>query len=595
MERYDEKYKIDFKYNWGVFWDFLKNYKFITVLLILMVTFNQGIYVFNKYLFKVIVDNGAEFTAGTLLRSAFVKVLLIVGLVFLVAVLINTIITWFQLHYTNILQTNLTRDLRKKYFNHILGLDHNFHTTHKTGSLISRLMRGSGAIVRMTDIILFSFAPPILEIIIIIITIGFFSIIPALVIISTFVIFVSFSLYMQRLQEPSKVLANKTEDLEKGITADLFTNIDSIKYFGKDKSIRNKYLALIENSREKVLKNENYFRWMAAGQVLIIGLGILGVVYFPIIDFLDSKITIGTLVFIYTIYLGLIGSMFNLIQGIRGYYRVMADFQDLFYYGKIKKDIIDKPGAEKLKIKNGVIEFKDISFNFGKRKIFENFNLKINKNEKVAFVGHSGCGKTTLVKLLYRFYDLKSGKILVDNVDIADVKQESLREAMSMVPQECILFDDTIYNNVAFSNPKATKEEVRAAIKFAQLDKIIEEFENKEKTIVGERGVKLSGGEKQRVSIARAILADKKILVLDEATSALDSETEYEIQKDLQELMIGRTSIIIAHRLSTIMHADKIVVMKKGKIVQMGKHNELIKQEGEYRKLWNLQKGGYIK
>jgi len=203
MERYDEKYKIDFKYNWGVFWGFLKNYKFVTILLILMVTFNQGIYVFNKYLFKVIVDNGAEFTAGTILRDAFIKVLLIVGLVFLVAVLTNTIITWFQLHYTNILQTNLTRDLRKKYFNHILSLDHEFHTTHKTGSLISRLMRGSGALVRLTDIILFSFAPPILEIIIIIATIGYFSIIPALVIILTFIIFISFSLYMQKLQESS--------------------------------------------------------------------------------------------------------------------------------------------------------------------------------------------------------------------------------------------------------------------------------------------------------------------------------------------------------------------------------------------------------
>ena len=165
---------------------------------------------------------------------------------------------------------------------------------------------------------------------------------------------------------------------------------------------------------------------------------------------------------------------------------------------------------------------------------------------------------------------------------------------MSIVPQECVLFDDTIYNNVSFSNPGATREGVMRAIRFAQLDKIIAKFPNKENTIVGERGVKLSGGEKQRVSIARAILADKKILVLDEATSSLDSETEYEIQQDLKKLMEGRTSIIIAHRLSTIMHADRIIVMKDGKIVQMGKHYQLISQPGEYKKLWNLQKGGYI-
>jgi len=261
----------------------------------------------------------------------------------------------------------------------------------------------------------------------------------------------------------------------------------------------------------------------------------------------------------------------------------------------VQKQIVDKPNSKNLEIKDGTVEFKNIDFSYGKRKIFKNFSLKIPKNKKIALVGHSGCGKTTLVKLLYRMYDVNHGAILIDGKDIRDVKQESLRNEMSMVPQECTLFDDTIYNNVAFSKPKATREEVLKAMRFAQLDKIIKEFPNKEKTIVGERGVRLSGGEKQRVSIARAILADKKILVLDEATSSLDSETEHEIQKDLEKLMEGRTSMIIAHRLSTIMHADMIVVMEKGQIVQMGTHNELISQEGEYNHLWNLQKGGYIK
>ena len=166
---------------------------------------------------------------------------------------------------------------------------------------------------------------------------------------------------------------------------------------------------------------------------------------------------------------------------------------------------------------------------------------------------------------------------------------------MAIVPQECVLFDDTIYNNIAFSNPDASRSEVVKAIKFAQLDTIIRDFPKKEKTIVGERGIRLSGGEKQRVSIARAILADKKILVLDEATSSLDSQTEHEIQRDLAELMKNRTSIIIAHRLSTIMSADRIVVMDKGRIVQIGNHAQLIKEAGKYKQLWNLQKGGYIK
>ena len=200
-----------------------------------------------------------------------------------------------------------------------------------------------------------------------------------------------------------------------------------------------------------------------------------------------------------------------------------------------------------------------------------------------------------MVKLLYRFYDVNGGRILIDGKDIRDFKQESLRSELSIVPQECVLFDDTIYNNIAFSNSSASRKDVLRAMKFAQLDKVINEFPKKENTIVGERGVRLSGGEKQRVSIARAILADKKVLVLDEATSSLDSKTEHEIQKDLEKLMKGRTSIIIAHRLSTIMKADIIVVMRKGKIVQIGKHKDLLNQAGPYKHLWNLQRGGYIK
>jgi len=246
----------------------------------------------------------------------------------------------------------------------------------------------------------------------------------------------------------------------------------------------------------------------------------------------------------------------------------------------------------------GDIEFKDVWFRYPTRPdvwILKNFNLKIKPNEKVAFVGHSGCGKTTLVKLLYRFYDVLEGKIKIDRKDIRDVKQESLRGELSIVPQECVLFDDSIFNNIKFSNPTASRREVWEAIRFAQLEEFILNLPQKYKTIVGERGVKLSGGEKQRVSIARAILANKKILVLDEATSSLDSQTEYDIQFALAKLLKNRTSIIIAHRLSTIMNADRIIVMKHGRIIQQGTHEKLINQDGEYKKLWDMQRGGYLK
>jgi ATP-binding cassette subfamily B protein len=402
-------------------------------------------------------------------------------------------------------------------------------------------------------------------------------------------------MYFQRVQEPSSLIANKNEDIEKGNIADIFTNIDSIKYFGKESFIKKRFHNLANKTRAAFLKNWNYYNITNAVQRAILGTGSFLIIYFCVIKLLNGQMSIGTLVFINSVYLQLLGPLYGLVNGIRGFYRSMADFQDLFEYGKIQPEIKDKEGAKGLEIKHGEIEFKDVTFNYGNRKIFRDFNLKVPKEKKIALVGHSGSGKTTLVKLLYRLYDINGGAILIDGKDIRDIKHESLRSEMSVVPQECILFDATVYDNILFSRPDATRKEVMDAIKFAQLDRIIQKFPKKELTIVGERGVKLSGGEKQRVSIARAILANKKILVLDEATSALDSQTEHDIQEDLKELMEGRTSIVIAHRLSTIMNADKIIVMKDGKIVQAGTHNELISQKGEYQHLWDLQKGGYIK
>jgi ATP-binding cassette, subfamily B, heavy metal transporter len=589
-----EKLHIDFRYNWKIFWSFLKNYKLMVVILLFLVLLHEAKQIADKYLFKIVIDYGTSFIAGTTPYETVSRVLLYLAAGFLGLTLLSVIVNWLKEHFLIRLENNLIVDLKRRFFNHLISLDHEFHVSHKTGGLISRLKRGSNAIEGMLDILIFNFAPLMLQLIIASISLVYFDWVPALIILITTVVFIAFNLYMQKAQEESRIIANKTEDIEKGNTSDIFTNIDSIRYFGKENLIKNKYKRLTEDTKRAFMRNWDYHRMLTAGQSLIIGAGTFLLMLFPILSFLRGELTIGTLTFIYAIYVGLIGPMFGFVSGIRAYYRSMADFQELFEYNKIEKRITDKPNANPIQISEGEIEFKDVDFSYGERRIFRNFNLKIPKNKKVAFVGHSGCGKTTLVKLIYRLYDINKGNILVDGKNIRDVKQESLREEMSIVPQEAILFDDTIYNNVAFSDPKASREEVMRAIKFAQLDKIIKRFPNQENTIVGERGVKLSGGEKQRVSIARAILANKKILVLDEATSALDSETEFEIQKDLKKLMQGRTSIIIAHRLSTIMHADIIVVMKNGKIEQMGTHRDLITQGGEYQRLWDFQKGGYV-
>jgi ATP-binding cassette, subfamily B, heavy metal transporter len=587
--------RINIKENFKEYLSYLKNYKFLIFLLLIVITLNGTKQIADKYIFKIVIDKGTEFSAGTLGLASFSKILLIIAVVYIFLILLNVVVNWVKLHLNNKLDASTIYDLKRKYFKHILGLDHNFHTTHKTGSLISRLSRGASAMERLNDSLLFEFCPLIIELIVAVIALFYLDKFSALVIFVTMVIFVFFSYFMQKKSESSNVMLNKTEDIEKGNTADFFTNIDSIRHYGKEDYIQARYKQLTSKTKDSQITFWNYFRWTSAGQSFILALGTFVLVYFSISGFLENKISLGTLAFIYTTYLGLVGPMFGFVNGIRNFWKSMADFQELFDYGKFQNEIKDKSNAIKLKIRTGEIEFKDISFNYGKRKIFEDFSLKIAPNEKVALVGHSGSGKTTLVKLLYRLYDVNSGEILVDGRNINEFKQESLRAELSIVPQDCVLFDDTIFNNVRFSKPEASKEEIMRAIKFAQLDKVIKNFPNKENTIVGERGVKLSGGEKQRVSIARAILADKKVLILDEATSSLDSETEHEIQKDLENLLEGRTSIIIAHRLSTIMKADKIIVLKNGKIVQIGSHNRLINQSGEYKHLWNLQKGGYIK
>jgi len=590
-----ERRKINFRYNLSVYFNLLKKYKFTFIGILILILLVEGFRVLDKYLFKVVIDSGTEFSAGSILADKFVQILLIVAGVFISVWLLKIIFGFIYEKLMHNLEADMMADVKRNFFNHIIGLSHNFHTTHRTGSLISKLNRGGRAVERMTDIIVYNFTPLIFQMIIISASLIYLSWVPAVIIFLTVILFISYSFIMQRIQQDSNLRFVDAEDAEKGTIADFLTNIDSIKYFGKEANVKRKFYKVSEETKTKLLKYWGYWKYIGIGRSIILNAGTFFLVLFPILQVLKGEMTIGTVAFIYTVYMSLIGYLFSFVHGLRDYYRVMADFEALFPYGKIQNEIKDKPNAKSLKIRRGSIDFDNLDFRYGKRRIFSKFNLDIKPNEKVALVGHSGCGKSTLVKLLYRLHDVERGGIMIDGKDIREFRQESLRGEMSIVPQEAVLFDDTIYNNIAFSKPGASREEVMRAIKFAQLDKIIKDFPDKEKTIVGERGVKLSGGEKQRVSIARAILADKKILVLDEATSALDSETEHEIQKDLEKLMKGRTSIMIAHRLSTIMKADKIVVMQRGKIVQMGTHRQLIAKPGEYKKLWNLQKGGYIK
>ena len=590
-----KKEEINYRYNLKVYWSFVRRYKFLFYLVLFIILINQVSSVVDKFFFKEIVDRGTEFAAGTLARDAFVQILSTILIFYLALSLFKSVTRWLQMHFLNQLESKVIVDLKKKFFDHILRLSYNFHTTHRTGSLISRLLRGGRAVEEMTDVILFSIAPLLFQMIAICISLLYFDSLSALIVFLIVVAFVFYSFFVQKKQRPAAIAMNNADDAEKAQVSDFFMNIDSIKYFGKEEKVSYRFDKIAQSTGQAIVRNWNYYRWMDLGHSFILNIGTFLVILFPILKFLNGQISIGTLTFIYTAFSNIFYPLFSFDHGLRNYYRAMADFESLFQYGKIENEVKDKPDAQALQVKEGSLEYKNVNFSYKQRQILFDFNLKIPAGQKIALVGLSGCGKTTLIKLLFRMYDLNNGQIMLDGHDLTEFKQESLRSEMSMVPQECLLFDDTIYNNIAFSNPKASREEVLEAIKRAQLDKIIQHFPKKEKTMVGERGVKLSGGEKQRVSIARALLANKKILVLDEATSALDSKTESEIQQSLLQLMKNRTSIIIAHRLSTIMNADIIVVMDKGKIIQMGKHHQLIKQSGMYKRLWDLQKGGYIK
>ena len=587
-------FSFDMRRDLSIYARFIRPYRWLALGTLLVVLLGEALSAADKYVLKLVVDKATAASKGLLSTSALSKALVVLALSYFVVVGSRALANWFFIHLINRMEVKVILDVKRHFFHHIVNLSHRFHVSSRTGALISRLTRGGSAIERLTDAIYFNFAPLLFQLVIVGGSLLYFNAESAVVVFVMMAIFIAYSLVIQQLQRKANVEANAAEDHEKGTVADLLTNIESIKYFGKEQLINERYARVTGRSRDAAKRHWDYYRWASAGQILIVGLGSLALLFVTITAFVAGDITIGTLVFIYTIYGNIVFPLYSFVRGVRDLYRSLADIDPLFSYGDVEPEIKDAPGAKRLRITRGDVLFDDISFRYDRRSIFKGFSLHVPAGRKVALVGHSGCGKTTLVKLLYRLYDVNEGRMVIDDQDVRDVTQESLRNAMSIVPQECVLFDDTIYNNIAFSRPGARRKDVLAAIKAARLDSIIASFPDKEHTIVGERGVKLSGGEKQRVSIARAILADKKVLVLDEATSSLDSQTEHDIQLALERLMRARTTIIIAHRLSTIMAADLIVVMKKGRIVQSGTHEELLRQGGEYRKLWDLQKGGYI-
>ena len=385
------------------------------------------------------------------------------------------------------------------------------------------------------------------------------------------------------------------ENKQTGQLADSITNVVNVKSYARENYEKARFARATKRTKEATfglakasfVRNLSLNSVQAATYVVIIILIVMSHQWFGL--------TVANVVFLYTISSTLMNRIWDIGHILRvtnrsfGNAKEMVEILDLPY---IIDDKTDKP----LKIENGAIDFRHVVFQHEdqKVKLFDDFTLMVEAGKTVGLVGISGSGKTTLTKLLLRFADVEKGAIYIDGQDIRDVTQKSLREAIAYVPQESSLFHRSVYDNILYGKPGATREEVLRAAKLANADKFIRELPEGYDTLVGERGIKLSGGQRQRIAIARAILKDAPILVLDEATSALDSESEALIQEALTNLMKGRTSIVVAHRLSTIAGLDEIVVLDDGKIVEQGTHQELLANGGEYAKLWSRQSGAFL-
>ncbi|MFA6461092.1 MAG: ABC transporter ATP-binding protein [Candidatus Woesearchaeota archaeon] len=591
---------LDLKYTLKVFWSFVKKYQFLLYWVIFLSLLNELIHFTDTLLFKYLVDKATLYSQGQIEVATLGSIIVFALIIYFGIKFVGAIVSFFMLKGVNTLEGGLMNDIEKRSFWHIITLSYRFHVNKRTGSLISKFTRGVSKVESFTDAVLFNFIPVIFRLILSIGVILYLDASTSIALGVMCVVFITFGVVATKLQKVPQEEANNREDLLKHNLSDVFMNIETVKYFAKEQITYNYFSRLSNKLKDARKRYWGYFAWYYGIEALIFGLGFTAIFYLSFGSFKAGRIGLGDITLIYTAILTLIPQLFSLMHGYRNFIRSSIDVSDLFEIYKEDNEVKDVYNAPPLQVEKGEIEFTQVGFSYPKewkgpqheRDIIKHFSLRIRPNTKVAIVGPSGSGKTTIIKLLYRLFDLESGSISIDGQDISKVTQNSLRDSMSIVPQEPLLFNNSIYFNVAYANPQASDKEVWKAIRMARLDILINRLPKKEKTLIGERGVKLSGGEKQRISIARALLANKRILVLDEATSALDSETEKEIQKDLELLMQNRTTIMIAHRLSTIMDADQIVVLDKGKVVESGTHQQLLHlKEGLYRKLWRIQQG----
>lgn len=574
-----------------VFWQHTRKYKGRSFFVLILVVAATSTDLVAPWILKALVDTVSGVEPSPTAWFSLVKIIS-----WLAAIYGFSYLCWrVQGFIAADIQSRVMTDLEKTAVRHLFGHSYRFFTDNFAGSLVRKISRLSRGFEKILDETSYRFLP--LIVVVVGTFVGLILRFPSAAYI--FVVWIVFLIIVNYIGARWKLktdIERAAADSEvTGICSDSVSNINTVQLFSGN-TFENQRFAEVKD-RWRFLQRKGW--WQGEAMFAIQGFFMIameiGLLYLGAIWWMEGNFTAGDFVFLQSYILAVIHHAWDLTRGFRAVFEASADAKEMTEILKTRHEVRDVVGARELKVKKGRIDFCRVQFYFqSNRRVLNKFSLSIKPDEKIALVGPSGAGKTTVTKLLLRLFDLKGGRILIDGHDISKVTQNSLRDAVSLVPQEPILFHRTIMDNIRYGRRDATDEDVIEAAKRAYCHEFIENMPSGYNTYVGERGVKLSGGERQRVAIARAILKNAPILVLDEATSSLDSESEQFIQDALRELMRDKTVIVIAHRLSTIMMMDRIVVMDQGRVVATGTHNDLLEEEGIYRKLWRIQAGGFI-
>lgn len=576
--------------NWGVLkqlWPFLLEFKQRVFLAMLCLVAAKVASVGLPFVLKHTVDNLNLNSTAEKVMIVPIALIIAYGVLRLINVLMGEIRDTLFGRVTE----RAMRRVGLKVFEHLHKLDLDFHLNRQTGGLSRDIERGTSGISFLMRFMVFNIGPTLIEISMVVGLLFYnYGISFAAIILSSVIIYVTFSMKATDWRTKYVREVNLADSSTNSRAIDSLLNYETVKYFNNETYESNRYdtdLAGWETARRK---NRLSLFALNSGQAFIIAAAMTSMMAMAAWGVAKGEMTIGDFVLVnaFTMQifmpLNFLGFVYREIRGS------LANIENLFSLLAKVPNVTDTPNSAELNVSRGHISFSNVAFHYRPdRPILYDLTFDISPGEKVAVVGESGAGKSTIVKLLFRFYDVASGDITIDGQNISKVSQQSLRRAIGIVPQDTVLFNDSILENIRYGRPDATDEEVQEAIDLAHLRGFIDSLPDGSETKVGERGLKLSGGEKQRVAIARTILKRPPILVFDEATSSLDSQSEKAILDALKEISQGHTSLVIAHRLSTIIDADRIVVMDKGRVIEQGSHQSLIEQQGAYKTLWDTQ------